>query len=59
MVELTRKENNITAKNRGIIELLNALSRYHSRRKVKNTRKKISKIGEGKLLKNRILQKMN
>ena len=44
MVELTRKEYNIIAKNRGIIEpkkmstqeLLNTLSRYDSRRKVKS-----------------------
>ena len=44
MVELTRKEYIIIAKNRGIIEpkkmstqeLLNTLSRYDSRRKVKS-----------------------
>ena len=44
MVELTRKEYNIIAKTRGIIEpqkmstqeLLNTLSRYDSRHKVKN-----------------------
>ena len=44
MVELTRKEYNIIAKNQGIIEpkkmstqeLLNTLSRYDSRRKVKS-----------------------
>ena len=43
MVELTRKKYNIIAKNRGFIEpqnistqeLLNTLSRYESRRKVK------------------------
>ena len=43
MVEFTRKEYNIIAKNRGIIEpqkmstqeLLNTLSRYDSRHKVK------------------------
>ena len=48
MVELTRKEHNIViAKNRGIIEpqnmttqeLINALTRYDSRRKVMNNSK--------------------
>ena len=48
MVELTRKENNIIAKNRDIIELLNALSRYYGRLKVKNTSKKIIKNGTRK-----------
>ena len=50
--ELTRKEYNLIAKNRGIQEpqnmsteeLLNTLSRYDSRRKVKNNRKKSLKI---------------
>ena len=59
MVELTRKEYNIIAKNRGIIEahnmstqeLINTLSRYDSRRKVKNNRKKLLKIGLGKIAK--------
>ena len=49
MVELTRKEYNIIAKKRGIIEpqkmstqeLLNTLSRYDSRRKVKSNRRKL------------------
>ena len=49
MVELTRKEYDIIAKHRGIIELqniytqelINTLSRYDSRRKAKNNRKKI------------------
>ena len=49
MVELTRKEYNIIVKNRGITEpqnmstqeLLNTLSRYDSRRKVKNICKKL------------------
>ena len=53
MVELTRKEYNIIAKNRGIIEpqnmttqeLINTLTRYDSRRKVKNNPKKLLKIG--------------
>ena len=52
MVELTRKEYNIIAKSRGIIEpqnittqeLINTLTRYESRCKVKNNRKKLLKI---------------
>ena len=52
MVELTRKKYNIIAKNRGIIEpqnmpiheLLNSLSRYDSRRKVKSNRRNLLKI---------------
>ena len=59
MVELTRKEYNIIAKNRGIIEpqnmttqeLINTLTRYDSRRKVKNNRKKLLKIGLEKIAK--------
>ena len=59
MVELTRKEYNITAKNRGFIEpqkmstqeLLNTLSRYDSRRKVKSNCKKLVKTGLGKIAK--------
>ena len=59
MVELTRKEYNIVAKNRDIIEpqnmttqeLINTLSRYDSRRKVKNTCKKLLKIGLEKIAK--------
>ena len=59
MVELTRKEFNIVAKNRGIIEpqnmttqeLINTLTRYDSRRKVKNNRKKLLKIGLEKIAK--------
>ena len=53
MVEFTRKEYNLIAKNRGIgetqkmstKELLNTLTRCDSRRKVKNNCKKLSKIG--------------
>ena len=53
MVELTRKEYNIIAKNRGIIEpqemstrqLIDTLSRYDRRRKVKKIRRELSKIG--------------
>ena len=53
MVELTRKEYNIIAKKRGIIEpqkmstqeLWNTLSRYDSRRKVKSNRRKLLGIG--------------
>ena len=59
MVELSRKEYNIIAKNRSIIEpqnmytkkLINTLSRYHSRRKVRNIRRKLSKIGQEKIAK--------
>ena len=53
MLELTRKEYNNIAKNRGIIEpqnmttqeLINIFTRYGSRRKVKNNCKKLLKIG--------------
>ena len=53
IVEFTRKEYNIIAKNRGIKEpqkmstqeLINTLSRYDSRSKVKNDRKTLLKIG--------------
>ena len=59
MVELTRKEYDIIAKHRGITEpqnmstqeLINILSRYDSRRKVKNNRKTLLKIGLGKIAK--------
>ena len=52
MVELTRKEYNIVAKNRGIIkpqnmttqEFINTLTRYGSRHKVKKIHKKNIKI---------------
>ena len=67
MVELTRKEYNTIAKNRGIIEpqkmstkeLIDTLSRYDSRRKVKNIRNKVLKIELKNMLKYRIFQKMN
>ena len=59
MVELTRKEYNIIAKNRGIIEpqkmstqeLLNTLSRYDSRCKVKSNRRKLSETKLEKIAK--------
>ena len=62
MVELTRKEYNIIAKNRGIIEpqnmttqeLINTLTRHDSRHKVKKVRKKRLKLGLEKSLKYRI-----
>ena len=62
MVELTRKEYNIIAKNRGIIEpqnmttqeLINTLTRHDSRHKVKKIRKKRLKLGLEKSLKYRI-----
>ena len=51
-IELTRKEYNLIAKNRGIQELqnmcteelLNTLSRYDSKRNVKSNRRKLLKI---------------
>ena len=51
-IELTKKEYNLIEKNRGIQEpqkmstedLFNTLSRYDSRRKVKNNRRKLLKI---------------
>ena len=66
-IELTRKEYNLIAKNRGIQEpqnmsteeLLNTLSRYDSKRKVKINRRKLLKQNEKKLLKYKIFQKMN
>ena len=59
MAELTRKEYNIIAKNRGIIdpqkmstkELLSTLSRYDNRRKPRNTRRKLLNIGLEKIAK--------
>ena len=58
-IELTRKEYNLIAQNRDIQEpqnmstkeLLNTLSRYDSRRKVKNNRKKLLKIKLEKIAK--------
>ena len=59
MVEFTRKEYDIIAKNRGIQrpqdmsteELLNTLSRYDNRRKVKSIRRKLKRIGLEKIVK--------
>ena len=59
MVEFTTKEYNVIAKNRGIIEpqnmfaqeLINTLTKYDSRRKVKNNRKKLLKIRLEKIAK--------
>ena len=59
MVELNRKEYNIIAKNRGIIEpqkmstleLLNTLSRYDGRRKVRSNRRKLLEIKLEKIAK--------
>ena len=61
IIEFTRKEYDLIAKNRGIKEpqnmsteeLLNTLSRYDSKRKVKSNRRKLLK-----LLKYKIFQKM-
>ena len=58
-IELTRKENYLIAKNRGIEEpqdmsteeLLNTLSRYDSKRKVKSNRRKLLKIKLEKIAK--------
>ena len=58
-IELTRKEYNLIAKNRGIQEpqnmsteeLLNTLSRYDSRRKVKSNCRKLLKIKLEKIAK--------
>ena len=59
MVQLTRKEYNIIAKKRDIIEpqktstqeLINTFSRYDSRRKLKNNRRKLLGIGLKKIAK--------
>ena len=59
IIELTRKEYNLIAKNRGIKEpqnmsteeLLNTLIRYDGKRKVKNNSKKLSKIKLEKIAK--------
>ena len=58
-MEFTRKEYDIIAKNIGIIEpqkmstqeLLNTLSRYDSRRKVKSNHRKLLEIGLEKIAK--------
>ena len=65
MVELTKEEYNLIAKNRGIEEpqnmsteeLLNTLSRYDSRRKVKDNRKKLSETGLEKISKTQNISK--
>ena len=44
MLKRGSKECNIITENRGIIKLLNALSRYYSGRKTKNSRKKLLRI---------------
>ena len=59
MVQFTRKEYYIIAKNRGIQrpqdlsteELLNTLSRYDSKRNVKSIRRKLTRIGLEKIAK--------
>ena len=59
IIELTRKEYDLIAKNRGIKEpqnmsteeLLNTLSRHDSKRKAKNNGKKLSKIKLEKIAK--------
>ena len=65
MVELTKEEYNLIAKNRGIEEpqnmsteeLLNTLSRYDSRRKVKDNRKKLSETRLEKISKTQNISK--
>ena len=67
IIQFTRKEYDLIAKNRGIKEpqnmsteeLLNTLSRYDSRRKVKSNHRKLLKIKLRKMLKYRIFQKIN
>ena len=64
-IELTRKEYNLIAKNRGIQELqnmsteelLNTLSRYDSKRNVKSNHRKL--LTMKKFVKNKIFQEMN
>ena len=59
IIEFTRKEYDLIAKNRGIKEpqnmsteeLLNTLSRYDSKRKVKSNRRKLLKIKLEKIAK--------
>ena len=67
MVEFSRKEYDIIAKSRGIQrpqdmsseELLNTLSRYDNRNKLKSVHRKLKRIGLEKLLKYKINLKMN
>ena len=66
VIVFTRKEYDLIAKSTGITEpqkmsteeLLNALSRYDSKRKVKSNHKELNKINLKKLLKYKIFQKM-
>ena len=65
IIELTRKEYNLIAKNRGIKEpqnmsteeLLNTLSRYDSKRKVKSNRRKLLKMKLEKIAKKQNISK--
>ena len=67
IIKLTRKEYDLIAKTRGIKEpqnmstdeLLHALSRCDSKRKVKNNRRKLKKMNLKKLLKYKIFQNMS
>ena len=45
MVKIIRNENNTIANKSSIIELLNALSRYYTGCRAKNTPKKLLRIG--------------
>ena len=67
MVEFTRKEFNIIAKNRGIQnpedmsfeDFINAFSRYNVKHKVESICKKLQRLGLKKFLKYKIYLKMN
>ena len=64
-VKITRKEYDIIAKNRGILnpqdmsteQLLNTLSRYDSKRKLKSIRMKLRRLGLEKIAKLQNLSK--
>ena len=66
LIMFIRKEYDLIAKSRGITEpqkmsteeLLNALSRYDGKCKVKSNHKELNKINLKKLLKYKIFQKM-
>ena len=66
VIVFIRKEYDLIAKSRGITEpqkmsteeLLNALSRYDSKCKVKSNHKELNKINLKKLLKYKIFQKI-
>ena len=67
MIEFTRREYDIIAKSRGIQnpqdmsteELLNALIRYDSKRKIKSICGKLQRLGLEEIVKYKIYLKMN